>query len=110
MIVETARLTLRPPTADDIDAYAAFRAHPQVTATLPLRFGADGYENATRYVAMFEECAEDTGVSFGELLICFSDEPAFGVGRVGGNVGTCAALSARGAIHIQFRDVNREAE
>ena len=61
MIVETARLTLRPPTADDIDAYAAFRAHPQVTATLPMRFGTDGYENATRYIAMFEECWQIKG-------------------------------------------------
>jgi len=61
MILQTARLTLRQATLDDVDAYAAFRTHPLVTQTLPLRFGADGRENATRYIAMFEECWQEHG-------------------------------------------------
>lgn len=61
MIVETERLTLRPATLDDIDAYAVFRTHPFVTMTLPLRFGDDPHENATRYILMFEECWQTQG-------------------------------------------------
>jgi ribosomal-protein-alanine N-acetyltransferase len=80
MIVETARLTLRLPTLDDADAYARFRTHPDVTRSLPLRFGDDPRVNAINYILMFQTCWRERG--YGPWVAIARDD-----GRLVGHVG-----------------------
>ena len=68
-ILHTARLTLRPFTPDDADAYADIRLHAKVIDWLPAPpMGESRAETAARTIAHFNDCWARHGV--GPWAVC----------------------------------------